>query len=58
MRTAGIKWVTGFPDNPNLGQITGKEQERIMSMKLGLGIEDMPVAARVYERAEKLRIGE
>jgi len=43
-----------------LGQIPGREneQERIMSMNLGLAIEDMAVAARVYERAKKLGIGE
>jgi ornithine cyclodeaminase/alanine dehydrogenase-like protein (mu-crystallin family) len=60
---------TGYFQNiPNvyadLGQIVagrklGREndEERIMSMNLGLAIEDMAVAVRLYERAKKLGIG-
>lgn len=42
------------------GQKHGREddEERIMSMNLGLAIEDMAVAVRVYERAKKLGIGQ
>lgn len=58
-----------FRDIPNvyaalaeivIGQKPGREsdQERIMSMNLGLAIEDMAVAVRLYERAKKLGIGE
>lgn len=43
-----------------LGQKPGREnrQERIMSMNLGLAIEDIAVAARVYEKAKKAAVGE
>lgn len=34
------------------------ERERIMSMNLGVTIEDMPVAMRIYEKARKVGIGE
>jgi len=58
-----------FQDIPNvyadlgqivLGQKRGREdnRERIMSMNLGLAIEDMAVAMRVYEKAKKLGVGE
>jgi ornithine cyclodeaminase/alanine dehydrogenase-like protein (mu-crystallin family) len=58
-----------FRDIPNihadlgeivLGRKTGREnqQERIMSMNLGLAIEDMAVASVLYERARKLGIGQ
>ncbi len=58
-----------FRDIPNihadlgeivLGQKTSREnqQERIMSMNLGLAIEDMAVASLLYERARKLGIGQ
>jgi ornithine cyclodeaminase/alanine dehydrogenase len=42
-----------------LGQKPGREndQERIMSMNLGLAIEDIAVAVRIYERAKKLSVG-
>jgi len=42
-----------------LGRKPGREdkQERIMSMNLGLAIEDMAVAARLLEKARKLGIG-
>jgi len=42
-----------------LNQKPGREdeQERIMSMNLGLAIEDMSVAVRLYEKAKKLGIG-
>jgi ornithine cyclodeaminase/alanine dehydrogenase-like protein (mu-crystallin family) len=58
-----------FKDVPtvyaDLGQIVvgtrkgrESEQERIMSMNLGLAIEDMPVALKVYETAKQRGIGE
>lgn len=58
-----------FQDIPNIyadlgqivaGQKLGREsdQERIMSMNLGLAIEDVAVAVKVYERAKKLGIGQ
>jgi len=42
-----------------LGRKPGREnnQEKIMSMNLGLAIEDMSVAVRVFERAKKKGIG-
>jgi ornithine cyclodeaminase/alanine dehydrogenase len=42
-----------------LGQKPGREREdeRIMSMNLGLAIEDMAVAPRLYERAKQRGIG-
>jgi ornithine cyclodeaminase/alanine dehydrogenase len=57
-----------FKDIPNvhadldkivLGQKPGREndQEKIMSMNLGLAVEDMAVAVRVFERAKKKGIG-
>ena len=58
-----------FRDIPNiyadlaeivLGQKAAREseKERIMSMNLGVAIEDMAVAVTLYERAKKLGIGE
>jgi len=43
-----------------VGQKPGREsdRERIMSMNLGVAIEDMAVAVRLYERAKKLGIGQ
>jgi len=43
-----------------VGEKAGREseEERIMSMNLGLAIEDMAVAVRLYERAKKLGVGE
>lgn len=40
-------------------QKSGREssQERIMSMNLGLAIEDIATAALVYEKARKAKIG-
>jgi ornithine cyclodeaminase/alanine dehydrogenase len=63
------KSIGYFRDIPNihadlgeivLGQKTSREnrQERIMSMNLGLAIEDMAVASLLYERARKLGIGQ
>ena len=42
-----------------LGRKPGREndQENIMSMNLGLAIEDVSVAVRVFERAKKNGIG-
>jgi ornithine cyclodeaminase/alanine dehydrogenase-like protein (mu-crystallin family) len=42
-----------------LGRKPGRESDRenIMSMNLGLAIEDMSVAVRVFERAKKKGIG-
>jgi len=42
------------------GQKPGREsdQERIMSMNLGLAVEDVAVALKVYERAKKLGMGQ
>jgi ornithine cyclodeaminase/alanine dehydrogenase len=62
------KSIGYFRDIPNiyadlgeivLGQKTSRvnQQERIMSMNLGLAIEDMAVASLLYERAKKLGIG-
>jgi ornithine cyclodeaminase/alanine dehydrogenase len=33
------------------------ESEKIMCMNLGVAIEDMPIAAEIYRRAKKRRIG-
>jgi ornithine cyclodeaminase/alanine dehydrogenase len=43
-----------------LGKRTGREndRERIMSMNLGLAIEDMAVAVRLYERAKEHNVGQ
>jgi ornithine cyclodeaminase/alanine dehydrogenase len=43
-----------------LGQKAGREsgRERIMSMNLGLAIEDMAVATKIYEKAKKDALGE
>jgi len=43
-----------------LGLKPGRQysQERIMSMNLGLAIEDIAVAARIYDKAVKLGIGQ
>lgn len=42
-----------------VGQKPGREnpKERIMSMNLGLAIEDMAAAALIYERAREARVG-
>lgn len=43
-----------------LGEKNGREedQEKTMSMNLGVAIEDIVVAARLYEKAKRLGIGE
>jgi ornithine cyclodeaminase/alanine dehydrogenase len=42
-----------------IGKKKGREnvRERIMSMHLGLAIEDMATAALIYEKAQKTRVG-
>lgn len=53
LKSAGVKWVAGYRNNPARESIT----EKTITMNLGLALDDIVTAVKIYHTALEKGIG-